>query len=130
MRFVIDANIIFSMAKQDSATNKLIFDKEIELFAPEYALEELKKYSKLIEDKYKINFIAYFNKIKSQIKFVPATEYKDKIVFAKQIIKDQKDISYFALALKYNLPIWSNDTEFKNQNIILVFNTKELITIM
>lgn len=130
MKFIVDANIIFSMAKQDSTTNKLILDKNLELLTPEYALDEIKKYSALIEHKYGIDFDTYFKNITTQIKIVPIKDYVDKIEIAKQKIADQKDIPYIALALKYNLPIWSNDAEFKKQTIVPVFNTKELIMLL
>jgi predicted nucleic acid-binding protein len=130
MKLVVDANILFSIAKIDSATNKIIFDKNPQLFSPYYALDELRKYSKLIEDKYKINFENYLTKLKTQIKFIQSSEYNEKISSAKKIITDTKDTAYFALALKYKIPIWSNDSEFKKQNTVLVFNTMELINLL
>jgi len=40
--------------------------------------------------------------------------------------KSDKDIPYFALALKLNCPIWSNEPEFKEQSKIKIFNTQDL----
>ena len=130
MKLIADANILFSIAKKDSVTNKLIKEKDLELIAPDYALKELNKYSSLIEEKFNINFKNYITQLKEKVKFLPISEYKDSLKEAKNIINDEKDIIYFAMALELNIPIWSNDSEFKNQKQILVFNTKELILLL
>ena len=130
MKLIADANILFSIAKKDSVTNKLIKEKDLELIAPDYALKELNKYSSLIEEKFNINFKNYITQLKEKVKFLPISEYKDSLKEAKNIINDEKDIIYFAMALEFNPPIWSDDSEFKNQKQILVFNTKELILLL
>jgi len=40
---------------------------------------------------------------------------------------DPKDAQYLALAMKYGIPIWSNDKRLKRQSIVKVFSTEELI---
>ncbi|MGC9200887.1 MAG: PIN domain-containing protein [Candidatus Aenigmatarchaeota archaeon] len=40
---------------------------------------------------------------------------------------DVNDIQYFSLALKMNVPIWSNDKKLKQQSKVKVFSTKDLI---
>lgn len=40
---------------------------------------------------------------------------------------DPDDKMYFALALKLNIPIWSNDKELKKQKRVKVYTTEELI---
>ena len=37
---------------------------------------------------------------------------------------------YFALALRRNSPIWSNDKKLKEQNKILIYSTKDIIDIL
>jgi len=44
-----------------------------------------------------------------------------------ELNKYEPYISYIALALKLNCPIWSNDTDLKQQDRIKVYNTKELL---
>ncbi|MBT5021736.1 hypothetical protein HOK51_08530 [Candidatus Woesearchaeota archaeon] len=49
---------------------------------------------------------------------------------AKIICPDENDVDYFALALKLNCAIWSNDKKLKNQNSIIVYSTEELINLI
>jgi predicted nucleic acid-binding protein len=41
-----------------------------------------------------------------------------------------KDVEYFALALKLDCPIWSNEKAFKKQSRVKVISTKELISFL
>jgi len=41
-----------------------------------------------------------------------------------------KDDPYFALALAFNSPIWSDESEFKQQSRVKVFSTKELVELL
>jgi len=61
-----------------------------------------------------------------QVEFVPVIEFKDFLNEAKLICPDPDDVEYFALALKLNCGIWSNDKRLKKQSKVKVFNTKEL----
>jgi predicted nucleic acid-binding protein len=49
---------------------------------------------------------------------------------ARRISPDPDDVQYFALALKLDASIWSNDKNLKNQNIVKVFSTDELVKIL
>ena len=51
----------------------------------------------------------------------------DFIDGAERISPDPKDTSYFALALKLNCPIWSNDKKLKEQNKIKIYSTEEIV---
>ena len=45
---------------------------------------------------------------------------------AEKLTPDPDDMAYFALALKLNCAIWSNDKKLKDQNKIKIYNTHEL----
>lgn len=49
---------------------------------------------------------------------------------AKKITPDKDDSPYFAIALYKNCRIWSNDSLLKNQNRVIVINTKELLAML
>ena len=49
---------------------------------------------------------------------------------ACKISPDSDDIEYFALALKLNCPIWSEDKALKKQSIVKVYSTSELIKLL
>lgn len=65
--------------------------------------DKLKRYSKEFELK---SFLAF-----SLIHVTPSEIYEDKIPEAYNIAKqfDEKDTPFIALALKLNIPIWTND---------------------
>jgi len=65
----------------------------------------LKKYSKEFELK---SFLAF-----SLIHVIPSEIYEDKISEAYNMAKqfDEKDTPFIALALKLNIPIWTNDSK-------------------
>jgi len=135
-RLVVNTNVLFSIFKEKSFTRALIFkylkDKKVELFSPELCLKELFEHEKEICEKAGISeeiFIKILNRVilKNLVKFVPENEYMEFLEKAKNISPDPKDIDVFALALKLNCPIWSNDKRLKKQNVIKVYSTEELI---
>lgn len=103
----------------------------MKLFAPDFALIELNKYKELILEKTKqTNFNNLIKDLKSKVEFLDLKIYDKELKFAKENISDKKDISYLALAIKLNCPIWSNDKHLKEQTKIPTFNTKELILLL
>lgn len=62
-----------------------------------------------------------------KVEFIPVSEFKDFLKEAESVCPDTDDIEYFALALKFNCSIWSNDKLLKNQPKVKVFSTSELI---
>jgi len=134
MRFVVDANILFSFFKKDSSTRWLISRFEVlELITPSFCVEELLKYKELICKKSNISnkvFREIFNELKAFVKIVPLTEYSKFLAKAKKICPDPDDVDFFALALKLDCPIWSNESRLKRQSKIKVFSTKELMKLL
>jgi len=138
MRLVVDSNVLFTFFWKDSAFRNIL-NKSIELFAPEYALEEINEHSSEIIKKTSCSE-SEFKKLKTdlalKVVFVPLEEYSSDfprvISMADQLINEEytefvKDIDFFALAVKISCPIWSNDKLFKKQSKLLVFTTKEII---
>ena len=133
MKLVVDANILFSFFRENPVRFIIINseDFKLELFSPTHVLEELKqnmpdiiKYTKLDSEQIK----SIFEELKKFIIIIPSESYKEFKSSAKKLSphKSAKDDPYFALALKLNCPIWSNEPAFKEQSSIKVFNTKEL----
>ena len=133
MLLVADMNILFSFFKKHTFTRKLLSNPNLELYSPIYALDELNKYSQELISKSKINtgtFELYKKVLSWFIKFIPVSEYKEFKDKADSISPDPNDTQYFALALKLNCPIWSNDKKLKEQSEIKVLNTSELIELL
>lgn len=131
MDLVIDANVLFSaLISSEGRTFDLIFNDKFRLYAPEFLLEEIKKHKDEIVEKSSLsyeNFELLFVILSSRIAFIPRNEFEEFRLLAKEISPDINDIEYFALALKLDCAIWSNDKLLKNQEKIKVYSTKELL---
>ncbi len=133
MELVIDANIIMSaLITTYGKTFDLIFNDKIKLFAPEYLLEEIKKYKEEILEKSGLlenDFELFLSLISSKIGFFPFIEFDKFITEAEKITPDINDREYFALALNLNCAIWSNDKRLKEQEKVKVYSTSDLLVI-
>lgn len=129
MRFVVDTNVLFTFFWKGSFTKGLLVDQDLEFFAPEFALQEINMHRNEILEKTGISPEKFRESKRDMaifVEFVPLEEYSK---FLKQAapIPDKDDIDFVALALKLNLPIWSNDPHLKQQSQVKVFTTRELL---
>jgi len=130
MRFVVDANVLFSFFKRDSVTRKLITSPKLLLFAPAFSLRELDKHKEEVIARAKISPDEYEPSkrvLRKFVEFIPLEEYEEKLTLAKETSPDPKDIRYFALALWLDIPLWTNEKRLKRQDKVLVFSTSELL---
>ncbi|MFH1316735.1 MAG: PIN domain-containing protein [Candidatus Woesearchaeota archaeon] len=131
MKIVIDSNILFTYFWKDSYLRKILKEKLVVFFIPNYSLYELEKYLPTLRIKAKlsekeIRTIVEF--LKEITFFIPRGSYNDSMkLIKKRITTDPDDIDFIALAYKLKLPLWSNDRELKNQKLIPVLNTKQII---
>ena len=129
MDLIIDANILFAALIKDSISIDLIFSDNINLFAPEFLLLEFKKHKEEILNKTKRTekeFNDIFTILESLITIIPKEDFEEFMEKAKNISPDENDAPYFALALKLNIPIWSNDKKLKEQNLVKVYSTEQI----
>ncbi|MBI2559094.1 hypothetical protein HYW20_07270 [Candidatus Woesearchaeota archaeon] len=136
MRLVIDANRLFSVIigkRLDSAAMNIFFSNDAELYAPFRILAELENNREEIRLKSGFShedFDNFVSVIKLRIKFLPLEEFIDGISEAKIISPHSKDIEYFALALKLDCSIWSDENLLKGQSEVKILFTKELFRIL
>lgn len=133
MDLVIDANILFAVCITQGKTEEVFFSNDIHLFAPEFIFEEFLKYQELILEKTKRDrqdFKKFLDIIKKNIQIIPNEETDFLIEKARKISPDKNDADYFALALKLNCPIWTNDKKLSEQKFIKIYTTTELIKIL
>jgi predicted nucleic acid-binding protein len=134
MKLIIDANILMSaLISTEGVTYDLIFNDNINLFVPEFLNYEVNKYKNEIIKKSGLSvkeLDLFFSLLTNKIEFIPKIEFLQFFSEAKKISPDKNDFLYFALALKLNCCIWSNDKKLKNQNKIIIYNTNELISEM
>ena len=133
MELVADANSLFSFFRENPVRFIILNSKSLnlQLFSPAHVLDELNnnipdlvKYTKLSPKEVS----SIIEELKELISVIPSSEYKEFKSRAKQLSphKSDKDMPYFALALKLNCPIWSNEPAFKEQSSVKIFNTEEL----
>jgi predicted nucleic acid-binding protein len=102
----------------------------LELFSPEYALEEINDHSKELMKKAGLSrkrFAELRRELARMVEFVPVEDYRDMLKSALDICPDSGDIDFFALALRLRAPLWSNDRLLKRQKRVVVVCTLELI---
>jgi len=77
-----------------------------------------------------LQLLTFIDLLGEKINFVPLDEYKSFLTQAVELSSDVDDVDYFALALKLNCPIWTNDKRFKDQEKIKIFSTLKLIELL
>ena len=85
------------------------------------------RFSKRWDDFSQADFDFLFDFLTAPIKVIPKEEYVSCLNRALEIAPHEEDAPYLALAMHLNIPIWSNDSGIKNQTIIKVLSTNELI---
>ena len=133
MELVVDANVLFSAFLKEAVTRECLMDSRLTLFAPEYLVTEtsnhlkhdssLRKRAGLSEPQ----FEELLGILTSGIHVVPAKMYESKLEEALKIAPHEEDSPYLALALKWNIPVWTNDKGFKKQDKVQIYNTYELV---
>jgi len=133
MKLVIDTNSIISALIKNGISRRIIVSPVIRFMTPDYTLQEISKYEKLICKKAKLNhdeFKLLLNLIFEHITIIPKEDYKDLLSRAKTLIEDIDDVPFIALCLASKADgIWSDDAHFKTRKEVIIFRTKELALI-
>ena len=133
MDLVVDANILFSILIKEGKTEELVFEPCLHLIAPEFIFQELRKYEAAILRKTSRS-ASEFNRLleilQIHIRTISNEETEKYIEEAKKVCPDKNDVDYFALAMKLNCAVWTNDKELKNQKVVKIYNTSELLQLL
>ncbi len=130
MKLIVDANILFALAKKESQTAKLVDRCNLKLFSIDYALAELMKYKEEWVKKSGRDIDEIMQALEEKIEFIPVKDCRIEIQECEKMISDANDVVYLALARKLRIPIWSNDPHLKEQSLIPVITTAELIDLL
>ncbi len=134
MEFVIDTNRIIASLIKDGISRKILLNEKFNFITPDYTISEILKYKNEVINKAKITnkeFELLLSILFEKIRIIPKLEYKNSIKESINLIKDIKDIPFMALAISSKADgIWSDDTDFKTQNKIKIFTTKDMIQII
>lgn len=129
MELVVDANILFAALIKVSVTSDLIVENSLTLNSVEFLFTEFEKYKNLIKEKTERTeeeFKQFMEILQKKIKLIPYEEIEPFVEEAEKICPDPKDVQYFALALKLNCGIWTNDKKLKKQDKVKIYLTKDV----
>lgn len=131
MELVVDATALFAAIIGKDKANDLFFEDRLKLVALPYLISEFDKNIGAIS---KICGISEFEVreefeiLKERLEIFPIYNFPDDVQSkAEKLAPHSKDVPYFALALHLNCGIWSRERDFKKQDEVKVFNTKELL---
>ena len=133
MILVVDANILFAALIKNSLTAELMFNSDFQLYTCEFIIDEFFKYEKEIIKKThrtREEFITVMHQLKDIITIIPKEEYSKQMIEAANFSPDPKDTMYFALAMKLNASIWSNDDRLKEQDKVIIYKTSDLMKLV
>lgn len=118
---VIDTNLVFSaLIPKASQIREILFEDNLDFYSPNILISEIYKHkdrllksSKLTESE----FYLYFNGIIERIKFIPtdfiSLESKQKAYDLCHDL-DIKDTPFVALAIDFDIPLWTGDKKLKD----------------
>lgn len=136
MKIILDTNILFSALIKDSTTRKIILEYEGKFLLPEYIFDEMKKHQEMLYQKTKLerkDFEQLLQVILDKVTVVPTETLIPHRELACKIMEniDINDALFIACGLAYpGSAIWSDDKDFKKQQIIPTVNTREIINLI
>jgi len=131
VKIVVDTNVLVSFFRENPVYEIISKSKilSLQLFSPEYAINELIKNNEDVLKYAKINLKQFeyrLSELFEYIKIIPQDFFKECEEEAKQIIHD-KDVPIFALALQLKCSVWSNEPLFRKQNKVEIFSNRDMI---
>ncbi len=126
---VVDSNPIISSLISKGTKQDILFCDKIKPVSPDWLLFEIGKHWKEICNKSKFpkeDLELSFSLVRGRVNTFSLDKYSDKLTEAKEVSPHIKDNEFFALALKLNCTIWSDEAAFKGQDKVAVFNSEEL----
>ncbi|WP_255195670.1 PIN domain-containing protein [Halorarius litoreus] len=132
MKLVVDANVVISALIANSKARELIVTLEPELLTPEVVHDEIGNYEDLIVEKSGMSsdrVRQFIDLLFQYIETVPASEFYPHIEEAEDAIgdTDPDDVLYVACALARDAGVWSDDSDFDDQDLVPVFTTGEVV---
>ena len=136
MELVVDANILLAALLKEATTRELLLDTRLKLYAPEHLISETLKHLKLsasLRNRIRLSskeLEELFYLLTQEIETIPKKEFISRMNDAIKIAPHNEDAPYLALALAYNIPVWSNDKGIHSQSKVKVYTTKDVISVL
>lgn len=132
MNLVVDTNVLLSALIADSATRTLLGVIDDQLVAPAALKSELERYRDLLREKSGLTeteLDVLRDRLFAHIELVPAAEIHAYRGEAEDALAetDPDDVIFLATALAVDGAIWSDDRHFKEQDLVPVLTTEEVL---
>jgi predicted nucleic acid-binding protein len=132
MKLVIDANVVISALIADSKTRELIVTLEPDLLTPAFVYDEIGNYEELIVEKSGMGpdrVTQFIDLLFQYIEVVPAKDFYPAIERADAAIgdTDPDDVLYLACAVASDAAIWSDDSDFDEQDLVETYSTSDVL---
>ena len=131
LKLIVDATVLFTGLIGKGVTKTLLFSDKLELFTPEFLFEEFREHKSRIESASSLHvkdIELLMDRLEITLNVVEKSKFEKFLEKANALIPDPNDTEYLALSLALDkCPIWSNDPHFKEQSIVKIFTTKELV---
>jgi len=137
MELVVDVNVVLSALVKRGvsfkvfALNRVL--RKFKFFAPDFMLSEFAKHRDRVLKESRLRekvFSAIVDLIFSQIEIVPSEAFGNFVPKAMELLKDEKDVAYVALALAFNCGIFSGDPDLREIEGIKVYSPRELFEML
>lgn len=128
MLLVADANALISAFLRNGLTRRLWLNANIELFAPEFIINEFMEHSEEFFARTGLNDNQnrlFLSKLLGKLSIVKKEETIVYLKPARTLVTDLDDEEYVACALSAGGDLWSHDRHLKNDRI-KCWSTKEL----
>ncbi len=138
MKLVVDTNIIIAALLKQSTTRRLIANPKLELFAPDFLLDEITSHKRELLSKSGLDgetFDAFLAGIGKIVTVLPEGFYREELPAALRAVPDAKDAPFLALALALGgkngtVGIWSEDCHFQKQTLATHHRTSQLLKLI
>ena len=114
----------------------MLLDDRLSLWTPEYGIGEVERVLTRPSFRRRLGnlttegirtVLAY---LVANVQVAPVSDYHPWMRQAKLIAPHPEDAPYLALALHFNIPLWSNDLGIKRQQGVRVYTTQELRSVL
>lgn len=129
MRLAADANVMLAAILGGRARLILASPKVDEVLTTEPTLAEVQEYAAVLAERKRLSADLLLLAVASlPVTVVPQKDYASRLAEARRRIgrRDPDDVPLLALALKLDIPVWSNDKDFADVGVDC-YTTEDLL---
>lgn len=129
MRLAADANVLLSAVTGGRASLILVHPSIEQVFTTAQTLAEVQEYALILGQKKRLRTDLLLLAVAAlPVVVVPRSAYSGRLSEARRLIerRDPDDAELLALALRQDIPVWSNDRDFEGLPVEL-FTTERLL---